>query len=123
MSVRAYAHDGQPLAPHDFWSAWSFEPAVVAAVILTAWLYLRGLRALWGTAGWGRGVQQWEAATFGAGWLLLVVGLVSPLHRLGEVLFSAHMAQHELLMAAAAPLLVLGRPIVAFLWAVPLHWR
>ncbi|HET6836607.1 MAG TPA: cytochrome c oxidase assembly protein [Gemmatimonadales bacterium] len=121
--MRAYAHDGQPLAPHDLWSAWSFEPAVVAAVVLTAWLYLRGVRALWSTAGRGRGVQLWEAATFGAGWVLLVVGLVSPLHRLGEVLFSAHMAQHELLMAAAAPLLVLGRPIVAFLWGVPMHWR
>jgi putative membrane protein len=60
---------------------------------------------------------------FGAGWLLLVIGLISPLHRLGEVLFSAHMAQHELLMAAAAPLLVLGRPIVAFVWAVPPSWR
>jgi cytochrome c2 len=33
------------------------------------------------------------------------------------------MAQHELLMAASAPLLVLGRPIVAFLWAVPMSWR
>jgi len=33
------------------------------------------------------------------------------------------MAQHELLMVVAAPLLVLGRPIVPFLWAVPLNWR
>jgi putative membrane protein len=63
------------------------------------------------------------AVAFGAGWVLLAAGLVSPLHRLGEVLFSAHMAQHELLMAAAAPLLVLGRPLVAFLWGVPMRWR
>jgi cytochrome c oxidase assembly factor CtaG len=33
------------------------------------------------------------------------------------------MAQHELLMAVAAPLLVWGRPIVSFLWALPLSWR
>jgi len=65
----------------------------------------------------------WEAGAFAAGWTLLLVALVSPLHRLGEVLFSAHMTQHELLMVAAAPLLVLGRPIVAFLWAIPLEWR
>ena len=51
------------------------------------------------------------------------MALVSPLHLLGEALFSAHMAQHELLMVVAAPLLVLGRPIVAFLWAVPMPWR
>jgi cytochrome c oxidase assembly factor CtaG len=119
----AYAHDGQPLAPHDLWTAWSFEPGVLVTLALTAWLYLRGVRALWNGAGRGRGVQGWEAAAFGAGWVLLVIGLVSPLHRLGEVLFSAHMAQHELLMAAAAPLLVLGRPIVGFLWAIPIGWR
>jgi cytochrome c oxidase assembly factor CtaG len=33
------------------------------------------------------------------------------------------MVQHEMLMAAAAPLLVLGRPIVAWLWAVPISVR
>lgn len=119
----AFGHEGRPLAPHDLWTAWSFEPAVVATLVLTAWLYLRGVRALWSGAGRGRGVQVWEAGAFGAGWVLLVIGLVSPLHRLGEVLFSAHMAQHELLMAAAAPLLVLGRPIVGFLWAIPMGWR
>jgi putative membrane protein len=116
-------HTGQPLAPHDLWTAWSFEPAVVAGLVLTGWLYLRGVRAVWAGAGRGRGVHVWEAGAFGSGWFLLLLGLVSPLHRLGEVLFSAHMAQHELLMAAAAPLLVLGRPIVPFLWAVPIRWR
>jgi putative membrane protein len=116
-------HDTQPLAPHDLWTAWSFEPAVVAGLVLTGWLYLQGVRAVWAGAGRGRGVQVWEAGAFGAGWFLLLTGLVSPLHRLGEILFSAHMIQHELLMAAAAPLLVLGRPIVAFLWAVPMRWR
>lgn len=116
-------HDGQPLAPHDLWSAWSFEPGVVAGLLLTGWLYLRGIWAVWAAAGRGHGVRVWEAAVFGAGWFLLLLGLISPLHRLGEVLFSAHMAQHELLMAAAAPLLVLGRPVVAFLWAVPISWR
>ena len=119
----AFAHDGQPLAPHDLWSAWSFEPLVVGTLALTGWLYLRGVRAIWQNAGAGRGIHPWEAAAFAMGWLLLAVALVSPLHQLGGVLFSAHMAQHELLMAAAAPLLVLGRPVVAFLWAVPMTWR
>jgi putative membrane protein len=32
------------------------------------------------------------------------------------------MTQHELLMLVAAPLLVLGRPIVPFLWALPREW-
>jgi putative membrane protein len=51
------------------------------------------------------------------------MALVSPLHPLGEVLFSAHMVQHELMMVVAAPLLVLGRPLVPFVWALPQHWR
>jgi putative membrane protein len=121
--MRALAHDGLPLAPHDIWSAWSFEPAAVAGLLLTGWLYLRGVRSLWRSAGRGRGVQLWEASSFAAGWLLLVLALISPLHRLGGVLFSAHMTQHELLMALSAPLLVLGRPVVAWLWAVPLDRR
>jgi putative membrane protein len=34
------------------------------------------------------------------------------------VLFSVHMTQHELLMVVAAPLLVLARPLAAFVWAL-----
>jgi putative membrane protein len=117
------AHDGQSLAPHDIWGAWSFEPAVVIGLVLTVWLYLSGVRALWRNAGPGRGISYWEAGAFGGGWLLLCVALISPLHRLGNVLFSAHMAQHELLMVAAAPLLVVGRPLIPLVWAMPLTCR
>ena len=60
---------------------------------------------------------------FAFGWLALVVALVSPIDALSEILFSAHMTQHELLMIVAAPLMVFGRPLVAFLWALPARWR
>jgi putative membrane protein len=116
-------HDGQPLAPHDLWGAWSWEPAVVAPLLLSAWLYARGVQALWRNAGAGHGVGRWEVAAFVAGWVTLALSLVSPVHRLGGVLFSAHMAQHELLMVVAGPLLVLGRPVIPFLWALPFSWR
>jgi putative membrane protein len=114
---------GQPLGPHDFWRAWSFEPGVVVALALIAWAYLQGLGALWRCAGSGHGIRRWEAAACAAGWIVLLLALVSPLHRLGGVLFSAHMAQHELLMVVAAPLLLVGRPLVAFVWALPMGWR
>jgi putative membrane protein len=117
------AHDGLLLAPHDLWTAWSFEPAVVICLGLSAWLYLRGVRSLWRSAGSGHGIQRREAAIFAAGWIMLLLALLSPLHQLGGVLFSAHMAQHELLIAVAAPLLVLGRPLVPFVWALPMKWR
>jgi cytochrome c oxidase assembly factor CtaG/cytochrome c2 len=39
------------------------------------------------------------------------------------MLFSAHMLQHEILMVVAAPLLVLGRPLIAWVWGLPLAGR
>jgi cytochrome c oxidase assembly factor CtaG len=111
------------VTPRDLWSAWSLEPVVVICLALSAGLYFHGVRSLWRSAGPGHGIRRWEAAAFAGGWITLLLALVSPLHRLGGVLFSAHMAQHELLMAAAAPLLVLGRPLVPFVWALPMSWR
>ena len=115
----AWAHAGEPIEPHDFWSAWTLSLPIVIPLVATLLLYVLGTRALWRQAGRGRGVRPWRAAAFVAGWLALVAALVSPLHALGEALFSAHMAQHELLMTIAAPLLVLGRPLVPALFALP----
>jgi putative membrane protein len=64
-----------------------------------------------------------EAWMYWAGWTALMLALVSPLHAWGQALFSVHMTQHEVLMLVAAPLLVLGRPLVPFLWAVQLSSR
>lgn len=97
----------------------AIDPLAVFLLGLTSWLYARGLAELWRRAGGRKGIRGWEAACFGAGWLTLVIAIVSPLHPLGEMLFSAHMAQHEVLILVAAPLLVLGQPLVAFLWALP----
>src|SRR5206468_5225942 len=67
--------------------------------------------------------KRWQIACFTAGWLTLVIALVSPVDVLGGILFSAHMVQHELLMIVAAPLVVLGRPLVVMLWALPASWH
>ncbi|HEU4699147.1 MAG TPA: cytochrome c oxidase assembly protein [Gemmatimonadales bacterium] len=116
-----WAHEGRALAPHDFWGAWSFEPAVVLGLLVSGGLYARGMRELRRVA--RRRLLRREGRCFWSGWLLLALALVSPLHALGEALFAAHMAQHELIMAVAAPLLVLGRPLVVMLWAFPLASR
>jgi cytochrome c oxidase assembly factor CtaG len=119
----AMAHDGAPVEPHDLWSAWTFSLPIVIPLIAAVALYATGTRALWRQAGAGRGVSVWRVAAFATGWLILVIALVSPLHALGEVLFSAHMAQHELLMTVAAPLLVLGKPLVPTVFALPRGMR
>jgi len=105
-------------APRELWSAWSWHPGIVVPMVAAAFLYARGLRLLWDEHV-GRGIRVWEASCFAAGLIVLAVALLSPLHALSEQLFAAHMIQHELLMVAAAPLLVLGRPLVPMIWAIP----
>jgi len=85
-------------------------------------LFVTGAIRLWRKSGNGHGIRYWEAVAFAAGWISLFIALVSPLHAWGRVLFSAHMTQHEVLMLVAAPLLVLGRPLIAFTWAIPVSW-
>jgi cytochrome c oxidase assembly factor CtaG/cytochrome c2 len=119
MTAPALLHDGAPLGPHDLWSAWSLEPAVLAGLVATAALYAGGMARLRRRSMRRRPARWWEALTFWCGWSTLALALLSPLHRLGGSLVSAHMAQHELLMALAAPLLVLGRPLLVTLWGLP----
>jgi cytochrome c oxidase assembly factor CtaG len=114
-------HGGQPHNWHDLVRAWSFDPLVVISLALTAVLFAVGFARLWREAPRKRSTRIWEALCFAGGWLALFVALVSPMHAWGRVLFSAHMSQHEVLMLMAAPLLVLGRPLVVFLWAFPVE--
>ncbi len=116
---RALAHEGLPLAPHDQWSAWSLEPFVLVLLIAYGAMFIVGAAKLRRQAGrWPNGFAS-AAGAFAAGWIVLALSLVSPLHALGSALFSAHMAQHELLMVVAAPLLVAGRPIIPAVWSFP----
>lgn len=108
-------HGGQPHNWHDLVRAWSFEPLVVMGLMVTAGLFVVGF---WRK----RFTRIGEPIFFAGGWLALVIALVSPMHAWGRVLFSAHMTQHEVLMLVAAPLLVLGQPLVVFLWAFPVNW-
>ncbi|HEX3274144.1 MAG TPA: cytochrome c oxidase assembly protein [Gemmatimonadales bacterium] len=121
--IGAAGHLKDALTPAGWWQGGSLDPFVAGPLaLLLAW-YGLGLSALWRSAGAGRGVRRGEAVAFALGWLTLALALLSPLHGLSELLFSAHMAQHELLMAVAAPLLVVGRPVLAAVWALPPAWR
>ncbi len=119
VPARLLAHTGAPPAPHDLWRSWGQAPTVVVPLFLTAWLYTRGVEALWRRAGRGRGVRRGQAAAFAAGMLALAVALVSPVDRVAESLFWVHMVQHLLLIAVAPPLLVLGAPQAGVAWGLP----
>lgn len=120
FATQALAHpESESLTRAQAEHAWSFEPLVVAALTVSAALFYFGAIRRWRKPGWSR----WHVLSFSLGWLTLVVALVSPVHKLGAMLFWVHMTQHELLMTIAAPLLVLSRPLIYFLWALPQHWR
>jgi putative membrane protein len=114
----AAAHQG-----HLHWweieTTWSWDPLVIAPLLLTGVFYARGGWRLWTRAHEARRTYALMFASFAAGWFFLAAALVSPLHWLGERLFTAHMAEHELLMIVAAPLLLIGRPVGPFMWALP----
>jgi putative membrane protein len=118
----ARAHGG----PGDVWSAdgtWTADPSILVPLYLVAILYLAGTWRVWRRAGFGRGIRRAQVVCFWAGWTALALSLLSPLHWLSERLFSAHMIEHEVLMAVAAPLFVLARPGGALLWGLPARWR
>ena len=103
-------------------SGWSWPPVVVAALALTAVLYTIGTVRMVRRSAKPK-LHAPAIAFFMAGWLSLLIALDSPLHEIGEQLFWVHMSQHEILMLISAPLLVLGRPLIPFLWALPQRWR
>jgi putative membrane protein len=115
--------DGSVIAPSNLSRGWSWEPGIVIPLAVAAGLYALGSIRARNRNALRPSITNWQLASFWIGWIVLVLSLDSPLHKLGEVLFSAHMTQHELLMVVAAPLLVFSKPIVAMLFALPERWR
>jgi putative membrane protein len=117
------AGPGGGVTPGGLWAAWHWDPWIYIPLLLSGGMYVLGVRALWRAAGEGHGVRRVEVAAFLTGLWVLGMSLLSPIHAAGGALFSLHMVQHILLLVVAAPLLVLGRPLVVFLWALPLPLR
>lgn len=102
---------------------WSFEPWVVIPTLLSLGLFVTGWLRLRGRSGQGLARLDRQAGLFLGGLAVLSLAVMSPLHEAGGRSFAAHMAEHELIMLAAAPLLVLSRPLAVMLWAFPLGGR
>ena|SRR5438067_2907375 len=124
LAFDAHAHHLAGASPASAWiGAWNLEPWLIACLATAAALYAAGLAKLWRRAGRGHGITIGAATRFALGWLTLLFALASPIDALGEALFWVHMIEHELLMVVAAPLLVTGRPLEAWTWALPFAWR
>jgi cytochrome c oxidase assembly factor CtaG len=98
------------------WSRWAVDPGNTAVLLAVGSAYVAGLvrvRRL------GRPHPSGRVVSFAAGWLRLVVGLLSPIDAYADVSFTVHMLQHLLLTLMAPPLLVAGAPITLALSALP----
>lgn len=93
--------------------------AVTAVTLLTiATLYALGVRRLWRSDAGRQTIRPWQTIAFALGCLSAATALLSKLDAWSDILFSAHMTQHEILMLVTAPLMVLGQPFIATLWAL-----
>jgi putative membrane protein len=112
LTVVAYC--GLPPSPGEIWARWRLDPIVLSMLFAGLAVYVAGARALSGTAG---RLSAREIALFCSGWAIATLALVSPLCPLSVSLFSARATQHVILTLLAAPLVVAGRPLDAFVAA------
>lgn len=95
------------------------EPWIALPLLLGALMSGIGWARLHARSGRGASGLRRRGVLLASGWLALAGAVLSPLHAIGQRSFTAHMIEHELLMLAAAPLLVLSRPLPFLLWAFP----
>ncbi|RXH54782.1 cytochrome c oxidase assembly protein [Granulicella sibirica] len=101
--------------------SWSPPPWLTLSVALTAIVYLRG----WLEIGKTR-PQQFDLlrlASFYSGLAVLWLAIASPMDGFADVLLSAHMIEHLLLMSVVPPLLLYGLPVVPLLRGLPVVLR
>lgn len=97
------------------------EAADASRKILLAGVAFAGITF---AVGWAR-LRQRRAARFHqlvfqfAGLLFVGLALLSPIDRYAASSFIVHMIQHELLIMAACPCLLLANPLPVYLWGLP----
>ena len=96
---------------------WTPPIVLTGILIFTAILYTRGWHAI-------RRTRPGQFSTLRLGSFLGGLGIIwlaiaSPLDGFADVLLSAHMVEHLLLMSFAPPLLLLGYPLVPLLRGLP----
>ena len=106
-----------PPAYRAVFDEWSPPIFLTGTLIVSAIVYARGWIAIRKT----RRAQfsAWRLGSFLLGLGIIWVAIASPLDGFADVLLSAHMVEHLLLMSFAPPLLLLGYPVVPMLRGLP----
>ena len=98
----------------EFATHWSFEPALALGLVLALVAYLAAARAV----SRRHPSQTWplrHTFFFVAGLTLILLVTLGPVGAYDDDFFWAHMTQHIVLMMLAAPLLLLGEPVLLVL--------
>jgi putative membrane protein len=110
LAAPAAAHGG-----HEHAIDWTLDPLLLVPLGLTLAIFLVGLRRLAARASQANG----RPGLFLAGWTVLTLALVSPLHAAGERSFTMHMIEHELIMLVATLLLAASGVGATLAWGLP----
>ncbi|MCA1652881.1 MAG: cytochrome c oxidase assembly protein [Sphingomonadales bacterium] len=94
---------------------WTLDPWLTIPLGLLLLIYVVGAARLRQRAERSRPHQL----RFLAGWAVLTLALISPLHAAGERSFTLHMIEHELIMLVATLLLAASRAGGALAWGLP----
>jgi len=97
--------------------SWSFPLGLTCFLLAIAMVYFRGWWRC--RASFPKLISVWRLIAFLSGLLFAWLAVGSPLGSLDHSLLTAHMVQHLLLMAGAAPLILLGAPAVPFWHCLP----
>lgn len=111
----AAAHGGHS---HDA-PGWTLDPLVTVPLGVLLIVFLVGYQRLRRRSKIAR-PHSW---LFVAGWLVLTLSLVSPLHEGGERSFALHMTEHELIMLLATLCLAAARAGGRLAWGLPAPLR
>jgi putative membrane protein len=104
-------------ATQEIFRDWSLPVWLTASVVLTAAIYFRGWLAIRKTRKAQFTDLRLASFLMGLGVLWLAIG--SPMDGFADVLLSAHMIEHLLLMSFVPPLLLYGLPVVPLLRGLP----
>jgi putative membrane protein len=96
---------------------WTPPLVVTGTLLVLGVVYIRGWLAIRKTR--PSQFPFWRLACFLSGLAVIWLAIASPLDGFADVLLSAHMVEHLLLMSFVPPLLLLGQPVVPLLRGLP----